>query len=401
MWDGRQLHAHGSVVVEDGLWASNRATSDAPNPISALRGHDDPTTGSSAEPSQTPVIDLGRVLLTPGLVNGHAHLELTGVARPPAPPPGDDGFVEWLLEVIARGPRRGEDAAAAALAGLEQSRHDGVYRIHDITRYPREVRRALAGRDVEVISYAEVTGMAARRERAAAMLAAGCDVAGLDRAANLRFGLSPHAPYSTEGAVYACCGRAAAERGWPLMTHLAEVACEREFVSRHTGPLRRLWERLGAWSDDVPPTSLAELLRLCGPGVRIAHGNHLSHDERRQLADNGPAGVIVHCPRTHAYFSRPAFDFEATLACGLRLRLGTDSLASSPDLDMLGELRHLARCCPWLDAPRLWSWVSPNDPRGSVVLAWEVGTTTNPLHDLLAGEAAGQSPKPTEPPRPM
>src|SRR5436309_14327049 len=70
--------------------------------------------------------DLGDVLLLPGLVNAHVHLELSDLV--PSEPPAS--FVDWLLGVIGRGPPPGEAgearAAAAARAGIAQCLRFGV-----------------------------------------------------------------------------------------------------------------------------------------------------------------------------------------------------------------------------------------------------------------------------------
>jgi cytosine/adenosine deaminase-related metal-dependent hydrolase len=49
----------------------------------------------------------------------------------------------------------------------------------------------------------------------------------------------------------------------------------------------------------------------------------------------------VYCPRTHAAFGHPRHPVADFLARGVRVCLGTDSLASNPDLDPLAEARFL------------------------------------------------------------
>jgi cytosine/adenosine deaminase-related metal-dependent hydrolase len=50
---------------------------------------------------------------------------------------------------------------------------------------------------------------------------------------------------------------------------------------------------------------------------------------------------VVYCPRTHAAFGHAPHPFRELLARGVRVALGTDSLASNPDLDVLAEARFL------------------------------------------------------------
>jgi cytosine/adenosine deaminase-related metal-dependent hydrolase len=55
---------------------------------------------------------------------------------------------------------------------------------------------------------------------------------------------------------------------------------------------------------------------------------------------------VVWCPRTHAAFGHPPHPFRRFLEQGVNVALGTDSLASSPDLSILNEARFLYRSYP-------------------------------------------------------
>src|SRR5262249_18301442 len=55
---------------------------------------------------------------------------------------------------------------------------------------------------------------------------------------------------------------------------------------------------------------------------------------------------IVYCPRTHAAFGHAPYPLREYLAAGVRVALGTDSLASNPDLDVLAEARLVRRFFP-------------------------------------------------------
>lgn len=338
------------------------------------------------------VVEMPGALVTGGLVNWHCHLELSGVTPPPPPPPpasGGRGFVDWLGEVMARGPKSGAEAAEAARAGVEQCRRFGVTKVLDITRNPREVRRALAGMDVEVVSFAEVTGMAKRRGRAKGMIEAGCDVKEFENAANLSFGLSPHAPYSTEMGVYRACAEACERLGWGMMTHLAEVEEEWEFVERQTGVFRELWDRLGDWSEDVERVDggWTRWMGEAGFGrcdVVAAHMNHVTDWDEVVLEAFGFSGV--HCPRTHRYFGRGRFDVGSKSGSIMNWRLGTDSLASCPDLNLMEEMREVARAFPGMSPGMIFGMGSGWMGVGEAAIAWEVGEAEDPLGLVLGRE---------------
>jgi cytosine/adenosine deaminase-related metal-dependent hydrolase len=82
------------------------------------------------------------------------------------------------------------------------------------------------------------------------------------------------------------------------------------------------------------------------PRALVIHGNYLDDEELAFLAANSQRMTLIHCPRTHNYFFHPPFPLPRLLAEGVRVALGTDSRASTPDLDLLAEMRHVARLYP-------------------------------------------------------
>ena len=78
----------------------------------------------------------------------------------------------------------------------------------------------------------------------------------------------------------------------------------------------------------------------------IIHGNYLSRDEIGLLADHADTMAVVYCPRTHQYFRHDRYPLERMLRAGATVCLGTDGRATSPDLDLLAEIRCVARHYP-------------------------------------------------------
>ena len=296
------------------------------------------------------VHDLGDAVVLPGLVNAHVHLELSHLRPGPAPA----SFVGWLLDLMRQaGPG---DPAAAAVAGAVESLGFGVTAVGDISAFPAVTRPTVAASGLAGVSYGEVRAMAARRSFLEPRLAAAAEPIASDR---LHPGISPHAPYSIDLDGYRRCLAVASERGLPLATHLAETPDEATFLVEHGGPFRELWQVLDAWTPDVPtfaggPIRAAEAMGLLGhPATLLAHVNHCDDAELAILAA-GRASV-VYCPRTHAYFGHPHHRWRAMIAAGVNVAVGTDSRASSPDLNLVDDLRLLRRLAPDVPPIELWA----------------------------------------------
>jgi cytosine/adenosine deaminase-related metal-dependent hydrolase len=75
----------------------------------------------------------------------------------------------------------------------------------------------------------------------------------------------------------------------------------------------------------------------------------LDEEELAYLAVNRARMSLVYCPRTHAYFDHESYPLAKALAAGVRIALGTDSRASNPDLDLLAEMRFIARAHSAID----------------------------------------------------
>ena len=299
--------------------------------------------------------DVGQCIILPGLVNPHTHLELSDCQPMPLPP---GGFAGWLKELILRtgvDPETMRQKVAAAIdEGVRQCLRFGVTSVGDISKQAHLTRPLLAASPLRVVSYGEVQAMAMRRDLLEERLAAAVD---FTPGENLRIGLSPHAAYSIEQQGYAKCLEVARERNLPLATHLAESADEAIFLSDHAGPFRELWDGLGWWDEQVPkfsggPIRLARFLGLLDYPTLLAHVNYCDEEELAILAA-GKASVVF-CPRTHAYFCHPPHRWRSMLQNGVNIALGTDSCASSPDLNLVDELRLVHRQAPQMPPLLIW-----------------------------------------------
>ena len=313
----------------------------------------------SLHPTATPR-DLGAVILLPGLINAHVHLELSDL-HSGAPPAG--GFGPWLLNLATRSAGPAHQVASlvedAVQQGVRQCLRFGVTSVGDISRQCALTRPLLRNGPLRVTSYGEIQAMAGRRSLFAERFAIAADQAAASD--HLRIGLTPHAPYTVEPAGYAACLLAARAGALPLATHLAETREEAEFLAAHIGPFRELWEALGQWDDRVPrftggPIRFAQSIGLLDHPTLLAHVNYCDDDEMNILAA-GRASV-VYCPRTHRYFGHPPHRWKQMLARRINVAIGTDSCASSPDLNLVDDLRLVHEIAPDHPVDELWRMVT-------------------------------------------
>jgi cytosine/adenosine deaminase-related metal-dependent hydrolase len=298
----------------------------------------------SVEPHGTrrPDLDLGDCAVLPGLVNAHTHLDLTGL-RGAVPFAGD--FTDWLRAVIRhRRARTPEQVDADVRAGLTESLRHGVTLLGDISGDGRSWG-PLRDSPVRAVVFRELLGLSAERAELA-HAAAHRWLEDHPATASCRAGLSPHAPYSVRADLFTQSARLALPFAAPLAVHLAETLAEAELLHHHGGPFVPFLRELGVWDPDGLAESVAHVMQRCNvPVPRLfVHANYLDPSVAVP-----PGASVVYCPRTHAFFGHPPHPFRAFLARGVRVALGTDGLASNPDLDLLAEARFLH--CLYPDLP--------------------------------------------------
>jgi cytosine/adenosine deaminase-related metal-dependent hydrolase len=330
-----------------------------------------------------PVEDLGErggdVALLPGLVNAHTHLELSWLAGrvPPA-----ISMVEWIQKLLMErgsGPPGGAAGAKAnqAVANAVQAvRASGTALVGEVTN-TLGTAALLDSAQIGGVLFHELIGFMVadpgavvrgawariseveQRERQRQWMQ---DAAGSSRLQvappptqpSRRSSVVAHAPYSVSPALF---GEIARRRGdAPLTVHLGESPEEVEFLHTGRGPLRDLLEQLGVWDPSWTPPACdpVEYLQRVGylhEGCLVVHGVHLTQRDLALLREKN--SVVVTCPRSNVWVGVGLPPVTRFFDEGLRVAIGTDSLASASSLSMFDELAELRRIAPEVDAGRL------------------------------------------------
>jgi cytosine/adenosine deaminase-related metal-dependent hydrolase len=304
------------------------------------------------------VLDLGDGLLAPGTVNAHAHLELAGLGGAPEP-----AFASWVRAMIAtRRSAREARYRAAARDGLARLLGSGTTTVGDFAA-SRASLVECGPLPMRLVLFREILDAwdPARSSTALAGVARR-----LPRRRRVVEGLAPHAPYTASAALLAAARRIASARRAPVSIHWSETEEELAWMEHGAGPLAALLP-------SSPRRSGLDLIAEAGllrRGLQLVHGNHPRRGEPQRIARAGAS--LVHCPGTHAFFGRSPFPWRAYLDAGVRVALGTDSLASNAELDMGREMALARSSAPWLAPARVWR-MATSDAAWSLGLAGETG----------------------------
>lgn len=294
--------------------------------------------------------DLGDVLLLPGLVNSHTHLEFSLLKKPLGKP--GISLPEWAKLIITQRPTA-RQIDKAVTAGIQASVEAGTTSLADICRVSSSAYANVekAPRMVlmqEAIGYSQARASSALSATKHSLEDLQGSARRLDQRVSL--GVCPHAPYTVSPALIRELVSLASERKLPVALHLAEAPEELELLKNGTGPFQELLEERSMWdpwsvSRGATPQDYLRILNMA-PHSLVIHGNYLDHASLAMMGRHSSAMSLVYCPRTHSYFDHPEYPLVEALSLGVRVCLGTDSLASNPDLSILSEMREVARKHP-------------------------------------------------------
>jgi cytosine/adenosine deaminase-related metal-dependent hydrolase len=292
--------------------------------------------------------DLGQVALIPGLINAHTHLELSWMAENP-PPAGD--WVRWVRGLLARRAEENrERALAAAACAAQRMIARGTVAVGDVGNRGFAVP-VLAASELAGVAFLEVYGLRASQaqelvDEATARIERIADLDEVRRASDrLRVVLTPHAPHTTSPALLTAVAARAAAAGAPLSIHLAESPAEGAFLRDGTGPFADFLRERGMAQPDFggcgcSPVAHLARLGLLSERTLAVHCVHLAGEDVATL--RAQRVTVVTCPRSNATLGVGTAPLPALLDAGVRVALGTDSLASVGDLDLFAEMAAVA-----------------------------------------------------------
>lgn len=281
--------------------------------------------------------DLGEAILLPGLINTHTHLELTAMR----------GFLEncqfaaWIDKLRQSRNEVLDDAMLldSARFGIAEGIQAGITTYAD-TCSSGVVMQAMRELGVRGIMYQEVFGpdpsqsvgaMRELEERVEKLRGARTELVSL--------GVSPHAPYTVSDALYDAAAKFANDRDLPLAMHIAESEAENEIVVSGGGEFADRWRRRGIPVERRArsPIALLEKHDALERGPLLIHCVRVDDADIAIMARHRCA--VAHCPASNAKFGHGIAPLLPIMAAGIRVGMGSDSVASNNRMDILDEAR--------------------------------------------------------------
>lgn len=271
-------------------------------------------------------IDATGQVVIPGLVNAHTHSAMT-VLRGYS---DDCDLHTWLDGIRAFEMNLSEsDIAAGLRLALVEMIRSGITTFADMYAWSAPLLQEVIRSGLRVLAAPAVFDHDSRAYPGASDLD-GRGVLDLTEELARQFGghpqvriaFGPHSPYTCPSAVYADVAERAVRLGLIVHTHVAETAVEINGVKDACG---------------ATPVAHLDRLGLFDARVLAAHCVHLSDSDIATLAARDVA--VAHNPVSNLKLGAGIMPLGALRTAGVRLGLGTDSVASNNTLDMFEEIK--------------------------------------------------------------
>jgi cytosine/adenosine deaminase-related metal-dependent hydrolase len=334
------------------------------------------------------VVDLGDVILMPGLINSHCHLDYTDMTGLMPP---QKSFTDWIRLMLAtKAVWNYSEFAQSWVRGAHMLAKTGTTTVADFETVPELLPDVWSTTPLRVISMLEMTGVKTRRDPRALLLDNVNHIMTLP-GGRCRPGLAPHAPYSTVPELLRLTADMARQRHWPLSIHVSESVQEFEMFTKGRGVmfdwLRRNERDMGDCGERSPIKHL-DRYGVLSENCLVVHVNYLAEGDATLLAKRKTS--VAHCPRSHAYFGHDDFPLGTLTKAKVNLCLGTDSLATvykkprqTVELNMFDELQAFAAKHPRVRMETILEMATVNGARALGMAGHTGEISEKALADLI------------------
>ena len=318
-------------------------------------------TGMCESPAAEPVFYDGAVV--PGFVNAHCHIELSSMKGLFRKGTGMAGFIDQINEL--RDTKTREEKVRDLTEAMDSLWEQGVVAMADISngsdsfaikaRHPMYTRTFLEVFGTEPEDCGAVMDGVRRLKETA-------DCFGIDAAP------TPHACYTMSPELVTAVSVEGLKSGF-LSFHSEETEEEEEMLKYGSG---KMWENRVKAGMSVPPvTGKSSLLYFID---RLLAGHPAPFDEHILLVHeccmdqegiDAAKAVMNHpfvavCPLSNLFIHNALPPIDLMRRNGLKVCVGTDSLSSNDDLNIVDELYCLQRNFPEVPLGELFTWASRN-----------------------------------------
>ena len=302
-------------------------------------------------------------LLCPGFVNAHCHTELShmkGII------PEQTGMVPFLLQVMFERQAQDDNKQHAIQKAVDDMYRNGIVAIGDICNTADSIASKSSSHQFHFHNFIEASGFVpatAGMRFDQAMHTANKFATYFSRQ---QVSVTPHSAYSVSQKLFQ---QIADQSPAVISIHNQESQAEEDFIRNKTGELLKLFEAIGVHIDFFEPhgrSSLQYVLPMLPRNAQIilVHNCYTTKSDIDILVEQSSIDNTQYffclCPNANLYIGNPLPALSVLIESEIPVCIGTDSLASNNELNVLAELKTLQQHFPFIPLDMLLQWATVN-----------------------------------------
>ena len=300
-------------------------------------------------------------ILSPGFINCHCHLELSHMK---GLVPERTGLVDFVWQVITQRHFAEDEILKAIEKAEDEMLANGIVAVGDICNNALTIQQKLKGR-IWYHNFIEASGfnpqvVKERFERSVGYFAAYAQLYSIPIESN---SIVPHAPYSVSDELWE---KIIHFPGNHLLTiHNQETADEDELFRAETGRFLSLYEKMKMDISFFKPSGKSSLQTylpkfLPNQSVILVHNVHATAADIQFAKNSGLNLSWCLCPNANKYISNQMPPVDLFIKENCHIVVGTDSLASNHQLNILEEIKTIQNHFPHINFETLLQWATSN-----------------------------------------
>jgi cytosine/adenosine deaminase-related metal-dependent hydrolase len=308
-------------------------------------------------------------VLSPGFVNCHCHLELSHMK---GLIPEKTGLVDFVFKVVSERHFPDEEIWDAIAKAEDQMLANGIVAVGDICNnthtIPQKLKQSLA-----YYNFIEVSGWmpslaGARFERSLGVYNGFGQIK--NEKLKIKNCISPHAPYSVSDELWDLISPSFENK--TVTIHNQETAFEDALFEKGSGDFTRMYGMMNMDTSFFTPTgksSLQSYFHKLGTAkqVLLVHNTFTKEEDvwfvSRESGVRSQEVFYCMCLNANLYIENAVPDIDMLRKNNCKMVIGTDSLASNHRLDILDEMKTIAKHFPSITLPELLQWATFNGAR--------------------------------------
>lgn len=300
-------------------------------------------------------------IISPGFINCHCHLELShlhGIV------PRNTGMINFLLSVLKSRNAEEENISEAMLLAETYMRERGIVAVGDICNTPYSLG-IKSSNNLYYHNFIEAIGFSDAHAEERFNNALKLFLKFKEQGNEHNVTVVPHSPYSVSDSLFRLINEH--EKRSLLSIHNQESIAETEFFTTGKGDLLELYKALGINIEHFVPSKKSSLIRsiikITGDhSLILVHNVNTTADDLDEIrrGRNLPQLFWCLCPNANIYINGHLPDVVLLKNFNCKLVVGTDSLASNIQLNILEELKTLQDAFDSLGTDELLRWATIN-----------------------------------------